>query len=252
MEKLPSLTELRDICYPKQSQRHDPYRKIGVYLLKPALLTPLTPNHITTIRIFFLVLGFFFFVSKEYTNPLLGVLIFQFCILLDTIDGAVARYKKLSSTLGEYYDFIVDHTASTLIYFLAFGLFILHSYTSPLPILLLDIILIFLANLCFFIRTLYTVDNISKKELEHRFLFRLFYQDNGRLIVNTLLIGVLISFYQPLYDLLILLFIAFMIFKVLYLVFLFWSIRKKFLFSPLLISKAFSLIFNSIKNLRKV
>jgi len=72
-------------------------------LAKPFLF--LKPNHITGLSIILAVLGFLTFVSQHFIP---AFLFYSFSVLLDAIDGEVARIKGKASPKGAYLDTIAD------------------------------------------------------------------------------------------------------------------------------------------------
>jgi phosphatidylglycerophosphate synthase len=66
---------------------------------------PVTPNQWTLISVLF-AFGSLYFLIKE--NILLTIFFFLIAGFLDFVDGAVARYKNLSTKVGAYLDTICD------------------------------------------------------------------------------------------------------------------------------------------------
>lgn len=85
-----------------------------------------SPNQYTLISVFF---GFFTFYSLLKQNLILAVFLFLIASFLDFVDGAVARFRGISTKLGAYFDTIADRYVEG---FLLFGLLFL-----PLPKILL-------------------------------------------------------------------------------------------------------------------
>jgi phosphatidylglycerophosphate synthase len=240
MEKIPPIHELRKVCHPTESHRRDVYRKIGIYFVRPLLFLGVTPNFITLMRVLFISIGFYIFIQADTYSAIIGSIIFQFCILLDTFDGAIARYRKMSSKLGEYYDFVLDHISASIIYFLSIGIYIFYTNLESTP-LYISIATIILINLSFILRIFYRVENIDTTELKKDRLFSFFYQDNARLIVNLITLcsitALLFSNTSPILGLIICFFI-FSIIKFIYISFLFHSISGRFPFSFSIIKDA--------------
>ncbi|MEM5810066.1 MAG: CDP-alcohol phosphatidyltransferase family protein [Candidatus Aenigmatarchaeota archaeon] len=82
----------------------------------------LSPNHYTFISLFF---GFFTFYSLVKKNLLLAIFFFLIASFLDFVDGALARFKGISTKKGAYFDTIADRYVEA---FLLFGILFL-----PLP-----------------------------------------------------------------------------------------------------------------------
>ena len=74
------------------------------YLLK----TPITPNQITLFRTGILLLTFPLFWSLNLFLYFIGVLLFQFSEMLDSVDGDLARKKGLQSARGVWLEIFLD------------------------------------------------------------------------------------------------------------------------------------------------
>lgn len=71
--------------------------------------TDITPNQITLFRLLVSVpLLIYFFSRGEYLFNLLGVLVFSFLLLLDFVDGGLARKTNRTSALGLWLDEVSD------------------------------------------------------------------------------------------------------------------------------------------------
>ncbi|MBW2981170.1 CDP-alcohol phosphatidyltransferase family protein [Candidatus Woesearchaeota archaeon] len=89
----------------------------GRYILNPPsvviaqLLMPfrITPNQITVVWLLMGLAGGILFSFGDYWKSIIAALIFQLTIVFDGVDGLIARYKKLSSPSGEYFE-SVTHT----------------------------------------------------------------------------------------------------------------------------------------------
>jgi phosphatidylglycerophosphate synthase len=66
---------------------------------------PLSPNHYTLLSIIFSLGSFYFLIRQSLISAIIFFLIAGF---LDFIDGAVARYKNISTKIGAYLDTICD------------------------------------------------------------------------------------------------------------------------------------------------
>ncbi len=73
---------------------------------------PFTPTQITFASIAAAVCGFYFAFQKDMAA---SVLLFIFAGLLDALDGAIARAKKMQSAMGAYIDGISDRLVEFLI-----------------------------------------------------------------------------------------------------------------------------------------
>jgi archaetidylinositol phosphate synthase len=96
--------------------------KIEVLVGKFFSLFPLTPNQYTLTSIIFGI-GAFYSLTKQ--NLILATFLFLLASFLDFVDGAVARYKNISTKIGAYLDTICDRYVEGM---LLFGMLFL-----PLP-----------------------------------------------------------------------------------------------------------------------
>lgn len=84
-------------------------RFISSHILTPFLAkTPVTPNQITIMNIFFGVVSGIFFSLGGYESALWGVAFYEIAYLLDNCDGEIARLKNRTSELGAKLDIISD------------------------------------------------------------------------------------------------------------------------------------------------
>jgi len=89
-------------------------------------LIPITPNQYTVISIVFAFVSLYFLINQNLISAIIFFLIAGF---LDFVDGAVARYKGLSSNVGAFLDTICDRYVEGIV---LFGMLFL-----PLPDILL-------------------------------------------------------------------------------------------------------------------
>jgi len=87
---------------------------------------PILPNQYTLISIFFAIFSFYFLIKQ---NLILAIFFFLIAGFLDFIDGAVARYRNISTKIGAYLDTICDRYVE--------GIFLLGMLFLPLPKVLL-------------------------------------------------------------------------------------------------------------------
>ena len=85
------------------------YNPLSVFFARFLLHTSITPNQITLLWVLTGAIGCALLISGDYWNAIIAAILFQFIIVLDGIDGILARYKKLSSIRGEYFESIA-HT----------------------------------------------------------------------------------------------------------------------------------------------
>jgi archaetidylinositol phosphate synthase len=76
--------------------------------------TPVTPNHITTLRLLTAVAAALAFAAGGATWPAVGGGVFLLSMLLDRADGELARQTGRSSSAGHRYDVLSDCAANVL------------------------------------------------------------------------------------------------------------------------------------------
>jgi phosphatidylglycerophosphate synthase len=116
-----SMEELRELC---KKEYYTPFQEnmhhLMLYVTRPLIKTNITPNQITT---FWLLLQLFasgLMLFGEYYLNVLGIILFTVAMLLDYVDGQIARIKKISSAKGIYLEQLGIHFGSP-IFFLCFG-----------------------------------------------------------------------------------------------------------------------------------
>ncbi len=77
-------------------QATEPRRRRGIYLL---------PNLVTTASLFSGFLSIVFAVGGQYAHAAMAILM---CVLLDNLDGRIARMTRTESDFGMHYDSLVD------------------------------------------------------------------------------------------------------------------------------------------------
>jgi len=93
----------------------------SIYLTRLFLATSITPNQITILSIFFGLWGVFLIFSSGFGNTIAGLICLYLNILLDKVDGEVARFKKIFSLKGVYLDEI-NHLTIPGLFFAALTL----------------------------------------------------------------------------------------------------------------------------------
>jgi phosphatidylglycerophosphate synthase len=112
-----STSELRDICQRTREtifykdpwiSRHI-YRVISIYFTRMFLKTGITANQVTLLGFLIGIIGVTFYWSSNPKFWLIGTFIFFVFMILDHVDGEIARYRKTSSTRGRYLDDITGY-----------------------------------------------------------------------------------------------------------------------------------------------
>ena len=107
--KFESIKNLRWICQGKGKGGGRWYtnvvlRKISIYFTWLFLLTPITANQITVLRLVFGLASAALFSIGNAWFFLIGTISLQFSEVLDCCDGEVARYRRQTSATGGYLD----------------------------------------------------------------------------------------------------------------------------------------------------
>lgn len=97
-------------------------RKLTYFMTIPLLYTNITPNQVTCVSIFMLLIGFVFnCFGKNTTCVVIAWICYFLWSLLDGVDGNIARYKKNYSKKGDLLDTIGGYLAYAL-FFLGMGI----------------------------------------------------------------------------------------------------------------------------------
>ena len=106
----PTIKELREVCQ-KQSEMHDfgtlrgkIHRFFSIYITRLLINTCITPNQVTLSLLFFNALVAFFFATGNYLFTILAIIPFELMIIIDQVDGELARYRKTTSLDGLFLD----------------------------------------------------------------------------------------------------------------------------------------------------
>ncbi len=129
--RIPPIEEIRKERPVKTV--YDPFSYIPAYIapyfVKLFLYTPITANQLTLLSYLLYILSAFFIATNQHM--ILALILLQVVILLDYIDGALARVKKQTSFLGLYLEYIFHETGPAFIFF-ALGSYLYKTLNSPL------------------------------------------------------------------------------------------------------------------------
>jgi phosphatidylglycerophosphate synthase len=121
------MAGVRKRCKPaKEDSLYDRavLRKISPYFTYVFLLTGISPNQITLLSQIVAVAGSLFFLHESPLFWVLGWLVLQLYLLLDDVDGEVARCLKRGSEFGVYFDTITHPFVNALVFATAsFGIY---------------------------------------------------------------------------------------------------------------------------------
>jgi hypothetical protein len=122
-----SIRELRAVCQ-KTAPNPEKESKIGrftrifsIYLTYVFLRLPFTPNQISVIGVLVFFLGVAMYFSNNWYIQLLGPVFYFLSILLDGVDGEVARFRNAQSIVGGQYVEPVSHDIMYSLFFMLLG-----------------------------------------------------------------------------------------------------------------------------------
>jgi phosphatidylglycerophosphate synthase len=99
-------------------------RRISRFISGRVARTRVSPNHITLAGVATGLAGAFLFSQPGYLPKVMGSLFFLLCVILDGVDGEVARLKLRESRFGHYFDIVTDNVVHIALFSgIAIGLF---------------------------------------------------------------------------------------------------------------------------------
>ncbi len=108
---------------------------IARFCVKPLVGSPITPNHITTIRLLMGLVACAAFAVGERSWDIWGGLLWVLSAFLDRADGELARISGLTSKWGYIYDNICDAVLHPL-FFLTIGIGLRNSFLGSWAIVM--------------------------------------------------------------------------------------------------------------------
>lgn len=97
-------------------------RKFSKILTWVAVKIGATPNQVTLLSFVIGLLSAYSFSRGGFASTLLGALLLQLSIIVDCVDGELARYTRKFSSLGAWLDAVTDRVKEYLVFFgLAYG-----------------------------------------------------------------------------------------------------------------------------------
>lgn len=101
------------------------YTKIIPIFAKLFLKTGLTSNQITLLSFIIYVTAGLCFLSSEYSHLIIGAVLIQLGLIVDNVDGIVAKVKNMGSSYGKWLDTTTDRIGQVFVIMCAgVGLFI--------------------------------------------------------------------------------------------------------------------------------
>jgi phosphatidylglycerophosphate synthase len=133
-----SIEELKRICFKDNYDRLPVYpryvtHKISIRIVKLLLHSSITPNQITLFSIVVGLISSIMFVTAIPIYFFMGALILELYYIIDAVDGQLARYKKLSSMTGGYFDYVSNYIVHPCVFF-CIGLGLVRHSGDILPI----------------------------------------------------------------------------------------------------------------------
>jgi len=134
-----TIKELREICQGPKSV-HDTWyvktflRSASIYVTRMLIGTSVTPNQVTCAAIFIGISASLCFLAPQLRIRVLGVILLQLWFIFDAVDGEIARYRKVESVNGVFFDRVADKIVHPVL----FGCIALGLYArQPNPLYLL-------------------------------------------------------------------------------------------------------------------
>jgi len=120
-----SIKELRKICYKGSSKKRPLYMelvtmKISIYVTKLFLYTPIHADQVSMLMVLLIILGSGMMAFGSIVAMFIGATLIHFTVVLDNVNGEVARYYKEGSLIGTFLEEIY-HTLSTPFIFFSLG-----------------------------------------------------------------------------------------------------------------------------------
>jgi phosphatidylglycerophosphate synthase len=84
------------------------YRHFSIRITRLLIYTKITPNQITGFSLILAFIAAIFYFRADYASLVIGTIFLNLSYLLDCVDGELARYKKLNSAFGAWWDLVCD------------------------------------------------------------------------------------------------------------------------------------------------
>lgn len=162
------ITELRELCkkpfyHPFQKNMH----YLMLYITKPLLKTNITPNQITIFWLILQLIGSLFMVKGTYTFNVIGIILYTVAMLLDYVDGQIARIKKISTYKGIFLEELGIYFGSS-VFMLCFSIGVARYYGNHFYF-----ILGIMSSIAIVYSKLAVVNPLSYNEAKREQLFKL-------------------------------------------------------------------------------
>ena len=133
-----SIKELRKICYEGSKAKRPLYMewvtmRFSIYVTRLLLYAPITADQVTISMVILAILGSVLMAFGSLKMIFIGILIIHFTVLLDNVNGEIARYRKEGNMTGTFLEqFYHEITVPFIFFFLAYGVFVQTGYKSIL------------------------------------------------------------------------------------------------------------------------
>ena len=115
------IAELRQLCrrhnYKANLKTHPFSGRVSIYFTWAFLHTSITPNQVTFL---YLIVGLLTALAYSCYGPvsfIVGYVLWHLYVILDVVDGEIARYRQMMSTRGAYLDYVTHYTVYPLLMF---------------------------------------------------------------------------------------------------------------------------------------
>lgn len=125
MSEIPASAVVRAAALPWDA-------RLARRLVQPLQHTPVTPNHLTTVRLVFGIAAALAFMQGGYGWMNAGALLLVVSNFLDHTDGELARISGKTSRFGHWFDLVSDAVV-TLLLFTAIGVGVSTRASDALP-----------------------------------------------------------------------------------------------------------------------
>lgn len=122
-------------------------QQIAPFFTKLIAKTPITPNHVTTLSLVLAILSAILISFSDYTYNIVASSILFVVLMLDYVDGILARYRKKLTKFGVYMEYIFHEIVPPSLFF-ALGINSYKHINNVIPLYLggITILLIFFIN----------------------------------------------------------------------------------------------------------
>lgn len=92
---------------------HNASREVALLITRVLVRTPITPNQVTVFNIALTFTLWYFFFYQTILNVIVGIFILYFSMVLDRVDGQLARARNMQSKRGQFLDGIYSYFLDT-------------------------------------------------------------------------------------------------------------------------------------------